>query len=86
LLLADPRRGAVVNSDEIFLMCPFQTVTYTYVKRFPATSLIVGRRETCRRNTLRKKHKKLLLNLKHLQEKFWFDMYSKMECLHHQHK
>jgi hypothetical protein len=55
LLLAGSRRGAVVNSDEIFLMCPFHTVTYTYVKRFLATCLIVGRKETCRRHTLRKK-------------------------------
>ena len=55
-------------------------------EKFTATCLIVGRTETCRRHTLRKKHKKLLLNLKHLQEKFWFDMYSKMEGLHHQNK
>jgi hypothetical protein len=84
LLHADPRRGAVVNSDEIFLMCPFQTVTYAYVKRFQATRLIVSRRATCRRHTLRKEHRKLLLNLKHLQGKLWFDMHSKIECLHHQ--
>jgi hypothetical protein len=40
-----------VNSDEIFLMCPFQTVTYSYLKRFQATCLTVGRRETYRRHT-----------------------------------
>jgi hypothetical protein len=68
LLNADPRRSAVVNSDEIFVMCPFQTTIYKYVKRFQATGLILGRRETCRRHTLKKNYTKLLLDLRHMQE------------------